>query len=80
MRQPIWIRERSAPAPPPTSLRPVLTIKGRGRKDHGGVHNLTRWSPRLLSVAQGERDPALEGVLMRYRILILVLTVWIFKR
>lgn len=67
MKQPIWIRERTPPAPPPTPLQPVLKRRERGGKDNRGLHNI-------------KRDPALiEMILMRYRLLLLIFSASILK-
>lgn len=80
MKQPIWIRERSAPAPPSFSLQPVLTIRQRGTNRIRETHTLIGWLPRLLTEAGGKRDPApIEMILMRYRLLILLFSVSILK-
>lgn len=81
MKQPIWIRERKPPTPPPTFLRPALRTRRRGGKPDGAAHRLVGRLPRPLSQVRREGDPALiEVILMRYRLLILVFSVWMFKR
>ncbi|MDC4223861.1 MAG: hypothetical protein MPW15_06425 [Candidatus Manganitrophus sp.] len=63
MKQPIWVRERTPPSPPPTSFQPMRKReRGKGSRR---IH---------------ERDPAMiEMIMMRYRLLLLILSVTVFK-
>jgi hypothetical protein len=80
MKQPIWIRERTPPAPPPTTLQPVLKRPERVAPRNRGVHPPTGAPFRLLSHVRPERDPAMiEVILMQYRLLLLLFSVSIFK-
>ncbi|GEM_PF-7081611 len=81
MKQPIWVRERKPPAPPPISFRPVLTTRRQKGHREKSDPNPTGGALRLLRQIRSERDPALiEVMLIRYRLLILVFSVWILKR
>ncbi|NKE70093.1 hypothetical protein [Candidatus Manganitrophus noduliformans] len=80
MKEPIWIRERRPPEPPPLSLHPVLTIRKRGIRQIREVRTLIGRLPHLLAHVGGERDSAsIEIILMRYRLLILLFSVSILK-
>jgi len=77
MKQPVWIRERMPPAPPPTSFQPMRK-KRQERVHKEGALILTAPSPR--TAVRGERDPAMiEVILMRYRLLLLIFSVPILK-
>lgn len=80
MKQPIWIRERKSSPLPPIPLRPVLWMRTWGER-HKRIDNLSDWPTRLLSRIREERESVpVEVILMRYRLLILVFSAWIFKR
>lgn len=81
MNQPIWIRERKSPEPPATAFRPAFRKPRPVPHRHGGGLRLVGKAPRPLPEGRKESDPALiEIILIQYRFLILVFSVWIFKR
>lgn len=81
MKQPIWVRERTPPAPPSISFLPARRKQRQETHYRRGGLRLVGGAPRLLSQVRKEYDPALiEAVLMQYRLVILVFSVWIFKR
>lgn len=80
-KEPIWIRERKPADPPATPLLPVLWMREWGENRRQEFHHLAGWPKRLLCRVREEQESVpIDVVLMRYRLLMLVFSVWIFKR